>query len=212
MSRFLTFRLETKLPWRQTPPRKKKSIEFTTVTANAYQSQINVGVSKWCEKFKVCGIESLKNVREFHTPVCYCGEISTPLNMTLHKTNCDWFFDMSVQRPHGRALTNEHGHLFQTFSRRLHTSAQPIARVWGVATVAGWARGCFFVEKEIQISLQKCRPKFKDLPKYKNTQKQIRYAKRKVKSIPNMLDLLQKAAHFTWLDKPFYFHRYRWTV
>ncbi len=96
--------------------------------------------------------------------------------------------------------------------RQLHTSAQPIARVWGVATVAGWARGCFFVEKEIQISLQKCRPKFKDLPKYQNTQKQIRYAKRKVKSIPNMLDLLLKAAHFTWLDMSFYFHRYRWTV
>ncbi len=53
------------------------------------------------------------------------------------------------------------------------------------------------MEKEIQISLQKCRPKFKDLSKYQNTQKQIRYAKRKVKSIPNMLDLLLKAAHFT---------------
>ncbi len=54
----------------------------------------------------------------------------------------------------------------------LHTSAQPIARVWGVATVAGWARGCLAgVEKENQIPLQKCKPKFKDLPKYTKTKK-----------------------------------------
>ncbi len=34
--------------------------------------------------------------------------------MTLNETNCDWLFDMSVKRPHGRALAN----LFQTFSRQ----------------------------------------------------------------------------------------------
>ncbi len=38
--------------------------------------------------------------------------------MTLHKANSDWLFDMSVQRPHGRALANESCHLFQTFSRQ----------------------------------------------------------------------------------------------
>ncbi len=57
-------------------------------------------------------------ILEFHTLVCYCGDISTSWNVTLNKTNCDWLFDMSVKRPHGRALANEHGHLFQTFSHQ----------------------------------------------------------------------------------------------
>ncbi len=96
MSRSLTFRLETKMPWRQTPSRKTKSVAFTNVTTNAYQGQLNAGFSKVCEIFKVCGIESLKYVREYYIPVCYCGDISTPRNVTLNETNCDWLFDMSV--------------------------------------------------------------------------------------------------------------------
>ncbi len=46
--------------------------------------------------FKVRSIESLKYIQEFHTPVCYCGDISTSRNVTLNETNCDWLFDMSV--------------------------------------------------------------------------------------------------------------------
>ncbi len=45
-------------------------------------------------KYLVCSIESLKYVWEFYTPVCYCGDISTPKNMTLNETNCDWLFDV----------------------------------------------------------------------------------------------------------------------
>ncbi len=116
--RSLTLRLETKMPWRQTPSRKKKAVVFTNVTTSAYQDQLNAGFSKVCEIFNVRGIESLKYVREFHTPVCYCGDISTPRNVTLNETNCDWLFDMSVKRPHGRALANKCCHLFQTFSRQ----------------------------------------------------------------------------------------------
>ncbi len=67
--RSLTLRLETKMPWRQTPSRKKKAVVFTNVTTNAYQDQLNIGCSKVCEIFKVRGIESLKYIREFHTPV-----------------------------------------------------------------------------------------------------------------------------------------------
>ncbi len=74
--------------------------------------------SKVCEIFKVRGIESLKYVREFHTPIWYCGDIYTHRNVTLNETNCDWLFDMSVTRPHGRALANKSCHLFQTFSRQ----------------------------------------------------------------------------------------------
>ncbi len=118
VSRSLTLRLETKMPWRQTPSRKKKAVVFTNVTTNAYQDQLNTGCSKVCEIFKVRGIESLKYVREFHSPVCYCGDISTHRNVTLNETNCDWLFDMSVKRPHGRALANKTCHLFQTFSRQ----------------------------------------------------------------------------------------------
>ncbi len=78
VSRSLTFCLETKMSWRQTPSRKKKAIVFTTVTTSAYQDKLNAGFSKVCEIFKVCGIESLNCVREFYTPVCYCGDIFTP--------------------------------------------------------------------------------------------------------------------------------------
>ncbi len=79
---------------------------------NAYQGQLNALFSKVCEIFQVCSIESLKCIREFYTPVCYCGDISTPPNLTLNESNYDWLFDMSVKRPHGRALTNETCHLF----------------------------------------------------------------------------------------------------
>ncbi len=72
-------------------------------------------IFKVYEIFKVRGIESLKYIRGFH---CYCGDISTPRNVTLNETNCDWLFDMSVKRPHGRALANESYHTFRTFSRQ----------------------------------------------------------------------------------------------
>ncbi len=59
----------------------------------AYQDQLNAGFSKVCEICKVLGIDSLKYVQEFYKPVCYCGDISTPLNMMQHKTNLiDWLF------------------------------------------------------------------------------------------------------------------------
>ncbi len=62
MSRSLMFRLEIKMPWRQTPSRKKKAVVFTNVI-------VNTGFSKVSEILKVCGIESLKYIREFHTSV-----------------------------------------------------------------------------------------------------------------------------------------------
>ncbi len=77
-----------------TPSQKKKAVMFTTVTMSAYQDQLNAGFSKVCEIFKVRAIES--NVQEFYTPVCYCGDISTPRNMTRHKTKCDWLLYLSV--------------------------------------------------------------------------------------------------------------------
>ncbi len=70
--RSLTFRLETKMLWRQTLSRKKKAVVFTTVTTSTYQDQLNTGFSKVCQIFKFHGIESLKCVWEFYTPVCYC--------------------------------------------------------------------------------------------------------------------------------------------
>ncbi len=53
VSRSLTFLLETKMPWRQTPSRKNKAVVFTNVTTNAYQDQINAGFSKVCEIFSL---------------------------------------------------------------------------------------------------------------------------------------------------------------
>ncbi len=49
---------------------------------------------------------------KIHLRVCCCGDISTPRNVMLNEMNCDWLFDMSVKRPHERALANERGHLF----------------------------------------------------------------------------------------------------
>ncbi len=63
-------------------------------------------------------IESLKYFQKFYTTVCSCGDISTTRNVMLNETNCDWLFDMSVKRTHGRALANESYHTFQTFSRQ----------------------------------------------------------------------------------------------
>ncbi len=108
----------TGFPGDMAPSRKKKAVVFTTVMTDAYQDKRNAVFSKVCEIFQVCAIESLKYVQEFPTLVCYCGDISTPRNVTLNETNCDWLFDISVKRPHGRALTNEGCHLFQTFSRQ----------------------------------------------------------------------------------------------
>ncbi len=53
----LTFRLETKMPCRQTPSWKKKADGFTTVAISAYQDQLNAGFSKVCEKFKIRGLK-----------------------------------------------------------------------------------------------------------------------------------------------------------
>ncbi len=92
--------------------RYRASLRYT------FQGRLTAGFSKVCEIFKVCVIESLKYIKEFHTTVCYCGDISMPRNVKLNKTNCDWLFDMSVKRPHGWALTNECSYIFQTFSRQ----------------------------------------------------------------------------------------------
>ncbi len=46
MSRSLTFCLKTKMPWCQTPSRKKKAVVFTTVTTDAYQDQYQYEIFK----------------------------------------------------------------------------------------------------------------------------------------------------------------------
>ncbi len=118
VSRLFSVRWETKMPWRQTPSRKKKAVVFTNVTTNAYQGRLNAGFSKVCEIFKVRGIESLNTSKRFTQWPVIVTTFSTPRNVTLNETNYDWLFDMSVKQPHGRVLANESGHLFQTFSRQ----------------------------------------------------------------------------------------------
>ncbi len=100
------------MPWCQTPSRKKKAVVFTTVMTNAYQDQLNAGYSEVCEIFKVCGIESLKYVQEFYTPVCYCGDISTPETWRWTKRTV---IGCLTCRSNG-LLANESCHGFQTFS------------------------------------------------------------------------------------------------
>ncbi len=108
-------------------PRNKNAVTSSPLTKeesrrvyNCDDERLSGSTKHWkvCEIFKVRSIESLKYVREFYTPVCYCGDISTHRNVTLNETNCDWLFDMSVKRPHGRALANKSCHRFQTFSHQ----------------------------------------------------------------------------------------------
>ncbi len=67
MSHTLTFHLETKMPWHQTPSLKNKAVMFT-VTVSAYQDQLNARFSKVCEICKVRAIEFLKiRPRVLHT-------------------------------------------------------------------------------------------------------------------------------------------------
>ncbi len=112
---------------------------------SAYQDQLNAGFSKVCEIFKVQGIESLKYVQEFHTPVCYCGDISTHRNVTLNETTCDWLFDMSVK--HGRALANKCCHLFQTFSRQSEGLATRDYRTFNIHEISPLHKRFFIEEK-----------------------------------------------------------------
>ncbi len=106
------------MPWRQTPSRKKKTVMFTNVTANAYQGRLKAEFSKVCEIFKVCANKIFKIcLRVSHTGLLswrHCHALKRDVN----ETNCDCLFDMLVKRPHRRALTNECSHLFQTFSRQ----------------------------------------------------------------------------------------------
>ncbi len=95
------------------PLTKEESGRVYTCDDKAYQHQIDSGFSKVCEIFKFHGIESLKYVREFYTPVYYCGDIFTPRNVTLNEINCDWLFDTSVASWAG-ALASESYHRFQT--------------------------------------------------------------------------------------------------
>ncbi len=96
VSRSLTFCLETKMPWSQTLSRKKKAVVFTTVTPSAYQGQLNAGVSEVSS--------SLKYIREFHTPVCNYGDISTNPKRDAERIEL-WLVAWHVS--HGRGLTNE---------------------------------------------------------------------------------------------------------
>ncbi len=88
VSRSLTFCLEIKMPWRKKPSRKKKAAMFTNVTANANQSQLNARFSKVCEIFKDHVIESLKYIREFHTPFVILVTFPRP-NVMQNESNCD---------------------------------------------------------------------------------------------------------------------------
>ncbi len=67
MSRSLKFCLETKMPWRQTPSRKK-DVVFTNVMTNAYQDQLHAGFSRH-RIFKIRLLHtSLLLWRHFHAP------------------------------------------------------------------------------------------------------------------------------------------------
>ncbi len=107
VSRSLTFRLETKMPWHQTPSWKKKAIIFTNVTVNAYEGRLNAEFNlfhiKVCEIFNIIfkihqrvSHGGLLLWRHFHTPnrdaernelwlvVWHVGQMGGPMNAAIH--------------------------------------------------------------------------------------------------------------------------------
>ncbi len=114
------------------PLTKEESCRVYNCDDERLSGQLNAGFLKVCEIFKVCNIESLKYVTHvFNTPVCYCGDISTPRNVMLNETSCDWLFDMSVKRHHGQVLANESCHGFQTFSHQSEGLAtRDYSQIW----------------------------------------------------------------------------------
>ncbi len=69
--------------------------------------------SMWSSRHRLFKI--VKIGQEVYTPVCYCVDISMPLNMTQHTTKCDWLPYLSVMWPLGRSLGIQSGHGSQTF-------------------------------------------------------------------------------------------------
>lgn len=62
--------------------------------------------------------KSLKFVQELYTQVCYCWEISMPLNMTQHKTKLDWLLYLSIKWTLGQSLAIQSDQGSQTFCRQ----------------------------------------------------------------------------------------------
>ncbi len=78
--------------------------------------------------------------------VCYCGDISTSLNMNI-KNKCDWLLFLSVIWPLGRALTNESYQdsrpLAISLKVWLRKTNQRVALLYGKRT-PGWLPGCCY--------------------------------------------------------------------
>ncbi len=85
------------------PPRKEESRRVYNCDDERLSDQLNAGFSKECEIFKVRGIQFF-NLSEFYTPVCYCGDISMPQKRDTEWNELWLVVDMSVKRPHRRAL------------------------------------------------------------------------------------------------------------
>ncbi len=64
---------------------------------NCDNERLSVSTKLW-----IRGVDSLKYVQEFYSPVCYYGDISTSLNTTPHKTKRDWLLYLSVKWPLGK--------------------------------------------------------------------------------------------------------------
>ncbi len=92
------------------------------LTTSACQDQRNTEFSKVCENFKVRGIESLKYVREFYTPVIVP---TFPRPKTWRGTNETWLVALAVSH---MASWEGLGQSSQTFSRQLHETMVGLTR------------------------------------------------------------------------------------
>ncbi len=116
---FISFRLETNDAMTPNPLiTKEESSRVYKCDDERLSGSTKRWFSKVCEIFKVRSIESLKYVHEFHTPVCNCGNISTPETWRWTKRTMIGCLTCRSKWPHGQALANESCHLFQTFSRQ----------------------------------------------------------------------------------------------
>ncbi len=123
VSRSLLFCLETKMPWRQTPSRKKKAFVYNC------DGECLSGSTKRCIFKSMWNIWHLQHrlfkipLRVSHTGLLLWQHSHAPKRDA--ERNELWLVVWHVgQRPHAQALTNESCHLFQTFSRQSESLAR----------------------------------------------------------------------------------------
>ncbi len=108
---------ETCVAFFNVPPGNKDAVALNPLTKeesrrvyNCDDKRLSGSTTRWFQKY-VKYLKVRHRIFKIRPRVSHTGLVlwwhSTPLNVTLNETNCDWLFDMSLKRHHGRDLANE---------------------------------------------------------------------------------------------------------